>query len=330
MNHPASGTGTIPAERIKKYARAKPAKSRRLLRTLNMYKVLYMMFIPGLLVLLLNNYLPIFGVFIAFKDINYVDGLFGSPWIGFRNFEFLFSNLDAIRAARNTVLYSVAFISLTMVFALAVAILFNELRTKVLAKLYQSIMILPYFLSMVVVSYLVLAFLSPEGGFLNVVRSSLGLPEVNWYASPAYWPLIFILITLWKGIGYNSIVYIAGIAGIDSEYYEAAVIDGAGRWRQAFSITLPMLKPLIIIMMLLSLGNILVSDFGLFYQVTLNSGMLYQTSDVIDTFVYRALMNLNDIGMSAAAALVQSIVGFAMVIGSNALVRRISKEDALF
>lgn len=330
MNHPAADAGVVPAEQAQKYTQAKPVRRRRFLRNLNSYKVLYLMFLPGILVLIINNYLPIFGVFIAFKNINYVDGIFGSPWIGFRNFEFLFSNIDAIRAARNTVLYSITFITLTMAFAIVVAILFNELRTKVLAKIYQSVMILPYFLSMVVVSYLVLAFLSPQGGFLNIVRSSLGMSEVDWYSSPAYWPFIFVLITLWKGIGYNSIVYIAGIAGIDSEYYEAAVIDGAGRWKQAVYITLPMLKPLIIIMTLLSLGNILVSDFGLFYQVTLNSGMLYETSDVIDTFVYRALINLNDIGMSSAAALVQSVVGFLMVLGSNALVRKISKEDALF
>ncbi|QJD86767.1 ABC transporter permease [Cohnella herbarum] len=302
----------------------------RFVRNLISYKALYLMFIPGLLVLLVNNYLPIFGVFVAFKDVNYIDGIFGSPWVGFHNFEFLFSNDDAIRAVRNTVLYSVTFMSLTTVFAVTVSLLFNELRSRLFAKLYQSLMILPYFLSMVVVSYLVLAFLSPQGGFINTILRSMGIAEIDWYSSSEYWPTIFVLITLWKNIGYSAVVYIAGMAGIDPEYYEAAVIDGASRWQQAKSITLPMIRPLIIILTLLSMANIFVSDFGLFYQVTLNSGILYDTTDVIDTFVYRSLINLNDIGMSSAAALVQSTVGFVLVLSSNAVVRKISKEDSLF
>lgn len=305
-------------------------RGRRFWRRLFSYRALYLMFVPGLIVLILNNYLPIFGVVIAFKDVNYIDGPFGSPWIGFRNFEFLFNNPDAIRAVRNTLGYSVTFMILTTVMSVVVALLFNELRNKYAARFYQSLMILPYFLSMVVVSYLVYGFLSPQGGFLNGVMSGLGMKQIDWYASPEYWPYLLVLITLWKSVGYNSVVYIAGIAGIDSEYYEAAVIDGASRWHQALYITLPMIRPLIIILTLLAMANIFVSDFGLFYQVTLNSGMLYDTTDVIDTFVYRALMTLNDIGMSSAAALVQSVVGFILVLSSNLIVRRISRDDALF
>lgn len=312
------------------YAPAQKRGRRKILRSLWSYRALYLMFLPGLAVLLVNNYLPIFGIFIAFKDINYVDGIFGSPWVGFRNFEFLFNNEDALRAVRNTVLYSITFMTLTTALAVAVALLFNELRTRFLAKIYQSFMILPYFLSMVVVSYLVYAFLSPQGGFINVILDNLGVSEIDWYSSAQYWPFVFVIITLWKGVGYSAVVYIAGIAGIDTEYYEAAVIDGATRRQQAWSITLPMIRPLIIILTLLAMANIFVSDFGLFYQVTLDSGLLYETSDVIDTFVYRSLLKLNDIGMSSAAALIQSTVGFILVLSSNWLVRRISREDALF
>ncbi|WP_339279367.1 ABC transporter permease subunit [Paenibacillus sp. FSL W8-1187] len=316
------------AERLEGAAR-KESKARPWRRLLS-YKTLYLMFLPGLLVLIVNNYLPIFGVFVAFKDINYIDGIFGSPWVGLRNFKFLFNNPDALRAVRNTVLYSITFMTLTTIGAIIVSLLFNELKNKLAAKFYQSFMILPYFLSMVVVSYLVLAFLSPQGGFLNTVLESFGMEPIDWYTSTAHWPYILVIVTLWKNIGYSAVVYIAGIAGIDTEYYEAAVIDGASRWRQAWHITLPMIRPLIIILTLLSMSSIFVSDFGLFYQVPLNSGVLYDSTDVIDTFVYRALITLNDIGMSSAAALVQSVVGFILVLGSNALVRRISKEDALF
>ncbi|BBI31171.1 ABC transporter permease [Cohnella abietis] len=303
---------------------------KRFWRRLFSYRALYLMFIPGLIVLILNNYLPISGVVIAFKNVNYIDGPFGSPWVGFRNFEFLFNNPDAFRAIRNTVGYSLTFMIMTTMMSVSVALLFNELRSKYAARFYQSLMILPYFLSMVVVSYLVFAFLSPQGGFLGGVMSRFDIQQVDWYTSPEYWPYLLVLITLWKGVGYNSIIYIAGITGIDTEYYEAAVIDGASRWHQALYITLPMIRPLIIILTLLSMANIFISDFGLFYQVTLNSGMLYNTTDVIDTFVYRALIKLNDIGMSSAAALIQSVVGFILVLSSNLVVRRISKEDALF
>lgn len=303
---------------------------RRFLHNVRTYKALYLMFVPGLAILAINNYLPIFGVFIAFKDINYIDGIFGSPWIGLGNFDFLLRNPDALRAIRNTLAYSLTFMLLGTAVAILVALLFNELRARRTAKVYQSIIILPYFLSMVVVSFLAYAFLSPQGGFINVILRTVGLNEVDWYTHPAYWPPIFVLITLWKGVGYNSVIYIAGIAGIDPEYYEAAVIDGATRFQQALHITLPMIRSLVIVLTLLAMAGIFTSDFGLFYQVTLNSGMLYEASDTIDTFVYRALIKLNDIGMSSAAALLQSTVGFIMVLASNLAVRRISKDDAIF
>ena len=300
------------------------------LRAVWKYRVLTLMTLPALLVLLLNNYLPMFGVFIAFKNINYIDGIWGSPWVGFDNFEFLFSSQSIWRITRNTVLYSMTFMVVNLVLAVAIAVAINELRGRLLAKGYQTMIIMPYFLSMVVVSYLVYAFLSPDRGFLNGVLASLGADKVFWYSETAYWPYILTLVNAWKGVGIGAVIYIAAIAGIDPEYYEAAVIDGASKWKQVFHITLPSIQPIIIIMTILSMGHVFNSDFGLFYQVPMDAGALYSVTDTVDTYVYRVLMELNDIGMSSAAALVQSVLGFILVLTTNSAVRRINREQALF
>ncbi|WP_238327615.1 ABC transporter permease [Paenibacillus gorillae] len=295
------------------------------------YRYLTMMMLPALIVLLLNNYLPMFGVFIAFKNINYVDGIWKSPWVGFDNFTFLFSSGSLWRIARNTVLYSLVFMVFNLGLSVAIAVAINELRGRLLAKGYQTFLIMPYFLSMVVISYLTYAFLNPDKGFLNTtVLELLGKDHVFWYSEPAYWPYILTLVNAWKGVGIGAVIYIAAIAGIDPEYYEAAVIDGASKWRQIFHITLPSIQPIIIIMTILSMGHVFNSDFGLFFQVPMDSGALYPVTDTVDTYVYRVLMQMNDIGMSSAAALVQSILGFIMVILTNSAVRKINKDQALF
>lgn len=294
------------------------------------FRFLTIMLLPALAVLIVNNYMPMFGVFIAFKNINYIDGLFGSPWVGFENFKFLFNSGSIWRITRNTVGYSLAFMAVNTVLSVAIAVAINELRGR-LAKTYQTFLIMPYFLSMIVVGYLVYAFLNPGKGFLNAgVLDWFGLDPIFWYSEKAYWPFILILVNAWKNVGIGAVIYIAAIAGIDQEYYEAAVIDGATKWKQTLHITLPLIQPVIVILTILSMGSVFNTDFGLFYQVPLNSGALYPVTDTVDTYVYRVLIELNDIGMSSAAALAQSVLGFIMVLLTNAAVRRINRDQALF
>ncbi|WP_090924376.1 ABC transporter permease [Paenibacillus polysaccharolyticus] len=286
---------------------------------------------PGLLYFLINNYLPMAGIFIAFKDVNYAKGIFGSDWVGFDNFKFLFQTSDAWIMTRNTLLYNLAFIVLGTMLSILIAILMSELLKSVWSKLFQSGLVLPNLISMVVLSYIVFAFLNADSGFINnSILKPLGIPEINWYSEAKYWPYLLVFIQLWKTAGYGSIVYIAFISGIDKSIYEAAKIDGAGKLKQIRMITLPLLKPTIIILTLMSIGRIFNSDFGLFYQVPMNAGALYSTTQTIDTYVYRALMQVNDIGMSAAAGLYQSVVGFILVMAANAIVKKVNPENALF
>ncbi|THF73476.1 sugar ABC transporter permease [Cohnella fermenti] len=289
------------------------------------------MILPAAVLLVLHNYLPMFGLFIAFKKINYIDGILHSPWSGFDNFKFLFNTGSMWRIVRNTVSYSLVFMTLNLVLSVAIAIALSELRGKLAAKSYQTFFVMPNFLSMVVVSYLVYAFLHPTIGFINTsVLQPLGHGPISWYMDKTYWPFILTFVNAWKGVGIGAVIYIAAIAGIDPEYYEAAVIDGASKWRQIIHITLPTIRPIIIIMTILNMGHIFNSDFGLFYQVPMNSGMLYPVTDTVDTYVYRVMTQLNDIGRSSAAAMVQSVLGFVLVMLTNGAVRKIDREQALF
>jgi putative aldouronate transport system permease protein len=287
--------------------------------------------LPGLMYLLINNYIPMLGIFIAFKKIDYAKGIFQSDWVGFDNFGFLFQTKDAVIMIRNTLLYNTTFIILGTLCAVCIAILMAEVSRMVCSRIFQAALILPNLISMVIVAYLVYAFLNPETGLVNrSVLSALRIEGINWYTEPKYWPIILVFVQLWKTAGYSSIVYIASIAGIDQGLYEAARIDGAGKLRQIFTITVPLLKPTMIIMVLMSVGRIFASDFGLFYQVPMNSGALYTVTQTIDTYVYRGLMQFGNISMSSAAGLFQSVVGFGMVIGANTLVRAFNSENALF
>ena len=291
---------------------------------------LLLLTIPGLTYLLINNYLPMFGIFIAFKDMNYAKGIFDSDWCGFKNFQFLFTSNSAWVMIRNTVLYNVIFILLGTFLAVIVAILMSEIVQFAYSKFFQAGLVLPNLVSMVIVSYIVYAFLSPENGLVNSLITSTGGEAVSWYTQEKWWPFILVVVQMWKTVGYSSIVYIASITGIDPSLYEAARIDGAGKMQQIFRITLPQLKPIITIMLLMSCARIFASDFGLFYQVPQNSGALYNVTQTIDTYVYRGLMKLGDIGMSGAAGLFQSLVGFVLVISANAIVRKTDNENALF
>lgn len=300
-------------------------------RSLRKYVPLYIMMLPGLIYLLINNYLPLFGLSIAFKDVNYSKGIWDSDWIGFKNFEYLFKTDDAFIITRNTILYNAAFIVLGLIVSVGVAILLNEIRNKVASRFYQSVIILPFLISIIIVSYLVYAMFSVNTGMVNkTLLPALGLDPISWYTEPKYWPFILTVVHIWKAAGYSCIVYLAAIIGIDPEYYEAAKLDGASKWMQICKITLPMITPVITILTLLGIGRIFYSDFGLFYQVPMDSGALFSTTNVIDTYVFRGLMQLGDIGMSSAAGFYQSLVGFVLVLVSNYIVRKIDKNNALF
>ncbi|QGR00185.1 sugar ABC transporter permease [Paenibacillus psychroresistens] len=289
------------------------------------------MTLPGFVYFLINSYLPMVGIIIAFKNVDFMKGIWASDWVGLKNFEFLFSTEDAFIITRNTLLYNLSFIVLNLVFAVGIAILLNEIRRKILAKLYQSIILLPYLLSWVIVGYVGYSFLSIEYGFINKwIIEPLGLDSISWYSESKYWPYILPIVNTWKNVGYYSIVYLAAIVGIDQEYYEAAKLDGAGKWQMIRTITIPLIAPIIIIMTLLQVGRIFFADVGLFFQVTLQSGAIMSTTNVLDTYVYRALLQMGDIGMASAAGLYQSIIGFILVLTANYVVSRFSKENSLF
>lgn len=304
------------------------------LKRLRENKELLLLTIPGTLWFLLFAYLPMFGITLAFKDWRihggFLESLIKSEWVGFDNFKFLFGSSDAWLITKNTVLYNLVFIVLGIVVPVTLAILLKELLNKRLSKFYQSSMFLPYFLSWVVVSYCLYAFLSPEKGYINGVISSLGGEKISWYTEPKYWTFIIIFMSQWKGVGYGTVVYLASICGIDKSYYEAAMIDGANKWQQIKYITLPLLKPVLIIMFITAVGGIFRADFGLFYQLPKDSGALYSVTNVIDTYVYRGLMNLGNIGMSSAAGLYQSFVGLVLILVTNGIVRKVDKENAFF
>lgn len=292
------------------------------------YLPLYLMFLPGAIYLLINNYIPMAGIVVAFKKYNVRTGIWGSPWAGFSNFKFLFNGNDAWTITRNTILYNVGFIFLNTVIGIIFAIFICDTLNRKLKKIYQSAILFPYLMSAVILGYIVYAFLSNSTGIVN--NTFLGGDGISWYSSPQYWPFILLFVNTWKGVGYGCLIYISAINGIDSSLYEAASLDGATKWQQITHVTLPFLKPTVITLTLMSIGRIFYSDFGLFYQVPRNSGLLYSTTNVIDTYVYRGLMEQSNIGMSAAAGFYQSIVGFVIVLAANLAVRKISPEDALF
>lgn len=306
-------------------------RSRSKFYKLRKFIPLYLMMVPSLLYLIINNYLPMLGLIIAFKNVNFKKGILGSDWAGIDNFKYLFASQDAWIITRNTLLYNIAFIIVHTFLAICLAIILSELTAKKSKRFYQSVTLLPYLISMVIISYLVNAFLSSDTGFLNKsVLPLLGLEPVSWYTDPGKWPVILVIVDAWKNVGYLSIIYYSAVLGVDREYLECAALEGATKMQQIRKIILPLISPVITIMVLLAIGKIFYSDFGLFYHVPMNSGPLYSTTNVISTYVYRGLMQLGDIGMSSAAGLYQSMVGFILVLVSNLVVRRLEPENALF
>ncbi len=291
----------------------------------------YLMALPGFCYLIANNFMPMYGILLAFKKLDVTKGIMGSPWAGFTNFKFLFQSSTAATIIRNTVLYNLTFIILGTLISISLAILLNEVRSKVASKLYQSLILIPYLMSWVIASYLAYALLAQDVGMINnSILKPLGMEPVNWYSEKRFWPVILFICNTWKGAGYTMIVYYATIVSISKDYYEAAEIDGGTKWQQIRYITVPLIKSTVITMTVLSIGRIASSDFGLFYQIPRNSGALYSVTQTIDVYVYNALMKNNDFAMSSAASVFQSVVGFAFILAANAIVRKLSTDDALF
>jgi len=305
----------------------KKRKSRRGLK----HWALYLMFLPGVIYLIINNVMPLFGLVIAFKKVNYSMGILRSPWCGFKNFKYLFTSSDAALMFRNTILYNLAFIVIGNFLGLFVAIALDAIKKKWARNASQVIILIPYLISIVIVSYIVYAFLNHSSGFLNTAILPLfGKDAVQWYTSPRAWPAILIIVHTWMGFGYSSVIYYATLIGIDKTLYEAAVIDGAGIWQQIKSVILPCMRSTITILIILAIGRICYSDFGLFYQVPMNSGPLYNVTQTIDTFVFRALLEQNNIGRSSAAGMLQSTLGFVLVLITNTVVKKFDQDSALF
>ena len=291
---------------------------------------LSVMLIPGILFFLIFSYIPMFGVIIAFKDYRNNLGILGSKWVGLRNFKFFFTSQDAWRIARNTIGYGLVFIILGIVCSVTIAILLYEIKNKFALKFYQTTMILPHFLSWVIVGYITYILLEPNMGILNQILQFFGMKGIDWYLEPKYWVVILPLVNVWKTVGLNCIMYYAALMGVDEQLFEAATVDGASKWKQIKYITIPSLVPLMTVLTILHVGNIIKGDFGLFYNIPRNVGLLYPTTDIIDTYIYRGLQTGDDIGITTAVGLFQSFVGLVMVVATNKIVKKISPENSLF
>ena len=310
-------------------AHAQASKRRRFFRREDIS--LWIMALPTILFLLIFCYAPMFGLVMAFQNLNVTKGIFASPFVGFKNFQFLLTTTDAWIITRNTVCYNLVFIAVNMLLAVTFALLLSELTFHRLAKTLQTVFMLPYFLSWAVVSIILIAFLDRDYGFVNsIIRATGGRGQTDWYAVPGIWPGLLVFINAWKNVGYQTVLYLAVISGISQDYYEAAVLDGASKFQQAWYITVPHLRLIMAISIIMSMGSIFRGDFGLFYVVTKNSGRIYDVTDVIDTYIYRGLTQLSNVGMSTAAGLYQSVVGFIMVLIANFVVTKIDPDSAMF
>ncbi len=296
-------------------------------------RMLYLMTVPGIIILLLFNYFPLFGLMVAFKNFNFGDGILGSPWSEpiLKNFEYLLSsNSSAMRVTFNTLFLNALFILFGMVFQVGLALIFNELSVKNFKKVTQSLMFLPHFISWIVVGVIAYNIFTVDNGVINSMLLSMGAEKVDWYSMPWVWPIIMVLFHIWKASGYGMVIYLAALSGIDITYYEAAQIDGATRWQQIRKVTIPLLMPTIITLALLQVGRIMNADFGMFYAIVGDNAAIYSSVDVIDTFVFRSLRLNGDVGMASAAGFYQSVIASVIIILSNQLSRKYNPEGALF
>lgn len=293
-------------------------------------RYLYLLAVPGILFLVIFAYVPFVGHLLAFEDFKLSTGLFRSKFVGFENFEFFFGGKDWLVVTKNTLLLNARFLGIGLSFSLVIAILINEMRSKPLKRLSQSFIFLPYFISWQVIAIMIYALLNSSTGFVNRTLSIVGLKPVNWYGRPELWPGILTLANIFKYAGYNSIVFLATIVGIPEELYESARIDGASRFRQILHITLPLLRPIFIIMLLMGIGRIFYGDFGMIYGIVADNGVLFPTTDVIDTYSYRTLRQVGNLSMSSAVVLYQSVMGLITIVLFNSIVRKIEPDVRLF
>lgn len=319
---------TISARRKASAVQTAPRLKRRRMwsKTLQLYS---MCAIP-LLFIFIFNYLPIGGAIIAFKNYRYDLGIFGSPWVGFKNFEFFLQSSEFLKITRNTLGLNALFILFGIISAVLVAVMLYELASRAGTKIYQTLMITPHFLSWVIVGYMVYALLNPSYGTINTILQKIGVPAVDWYSKPGAWPVILTIASVWKNVGMDSVIYYAALMGIDSSLFEAAEIDGATKLERTRYVVIPCLVPLITIMTILKIGGIFRADFGLFYQLTRDVGALYSTTDVVDTYVFRTMRVVGNMGMSSAVGLLQSVVGLILVLVTNYVSRKIEPDNSLF
>lgn len=305
-------------------------KETTFLGTVSKHKILLLMIAPALLYYIIFSYLPMFGVVLAFKEYDYALGILKSPFVGLENFKFFFKSGQAFTVTRNTFLYNLVFLLLGNVTQLFVAILFTEIGSKKVRKTAQTCIFFPYFISWVVVGAFVYNIFSTDYGMINAMLKSFSHEPINFYSEPKYWPFIIVILDIWKGLGYGSVVYMATITGIDTSIYEAAEIDGASIFKRIWYVTLPSLKPTVITLILLGLGRVFRGNLTMFYSLVGNNGLLYNYTDVIDTFTFRTLLFSNDVGMSAAVGFYQSVLCFAFIMLANTVVKKIDSDSALF
>lgn len=312
---------------LAKSAKLKTKKKRKL--TKEEWQLYSLCAVPVLLVFVFS-YVPLGGILIAFKNYRFDLGILKSEWVGFKNFEFFLKSTEFLRITWNTLSMNFAFIVFGTTAAVLTGVLLFGIKSRLSTKIFQTTLITPHFISWVVVSYMVYAFLNPKYGILNGVLKNFGADTIDWYAEPKVWPVILTITFVWKNVGMDSVIYYATLMGVDSGLFEAADIDGAGPLKKFRVIVLPELVPLITILTIMKIGNIFRADFGLFYQIPRNVGLLYATTDVVDTYVFRAMRVIGDMSMASAVGFLQSIVGFVMVVLTNYITRKISPENALF
>ena len=288
-----------------------------------------LMSLPGVLLLVVFNYLPMIGIVIAFKDYNPNLGIWGSAWNGLDNFKFFFTSQDAARTIRNTLMYSSSFLMLDLICAVGLALMFYNLRSRRALKFYNTVVILPRFMSPVIIAFIVYIILNPSYGLLNQLILALGGSKIQWYSNSKYWPAILTITHIWQTVGMNCIIYYASLMSLDDSLLEAARLDGANKWQETWHVVIPHLIPVMVISTILGLGSLFQGDFGLFYQVPKDVGLLYPTTDVINTYTYRALQS-GSFGKSTAVSLFQSTMGCLMVLITNGIVRKVSPENSLF
>jgi putative aldouronate transport system permease protein len=300
------------------------------LKDLQSNRIYLLLLLPAVLYVLIFCYIPMGGIVIAFKNYNYSSGILGSAWVGLKNFRFLAISNKLWTLTRNTLAYNFVFIVVGMFLEVSFAVIINEMRCKWFKKTFQSFIFLPFFISWVVATAIIQTLLDYDSGLLTRMVESLGGNMVNIYTTASPWPYLLVFFRMWKGVGYGSIIYLSAITGIDQEMYEAAEIDGANSWQKVFRITLPNLIPTMVIMFLLAVGQIFRGDFGMFYQMVGNNGVLLETADILDLYVYRAMSSGTNLGMSAAAGLYQSVLCFATILTVNFIVKKIQPDYTLF